>query len=298
MKDVIILGAGTAGMSAALYAKRYGLDTVVVEQNMAGGQIVNTPDVENYPGIMKVSGFEFALKLMEQINALGVDITYQNITKYELLGDVKRIHFGDQVLEAKTVIIANGVERRKLGVTGEDEFSGRGVSYCATCDGAFFKDKVTAIVGGGNTALEDALFLAGNCKKVYLIHRRDEFRGNQILVDRIKTRDNIEILYTSKITEIKGEASVTSIDVDVRGEVKNFEVDGVFVAVGQVSNNGPFEGVIDLDEAGFIIANEDAKTNVEGVFVAGDTRTKILRQLITAAADGAIAASQCASYIL
>lgn len=297
MKDVIIIGAGTAGMSAGVYAKRYGLDVVIIESNLPGGQIVNTPDVENYPGILKTTGVDFAMGLMEQVTSLGVEILYEAITDYDITGDVKKITMGDKVLEAKTLIIANGVRRRELSVPGEKELSGKGVSYCATCDGAFYQGKDVAIVGGGNTALEDALFLANNCNKVYLIHRRNEFRGNKILVDKVLTKENIEILYDTVTVSINGENSVSSMSLKTNDEDVSIDVAGVFVAVGQESNNGPFVGILDTDQSGFIVAGEDTKTNVTGVFVAGDSRTKALRQLITAASDGAVSAFECANFL-
>ena len=295
--DTIIIGAGTAGMSAGLYAKRSGLEVLILENNIPGGQIVSTPDVENYPGIKKTTGVDFASGLMEQITDLGVNISYESVLTYDLTSKTKEITTKNNVYQCKTVIIANGVNRRELGCKGEDSFKGKGVSYCATCDGAFFKGKVTAIVGGGNTALEDALFLSNNCKKVYLIHRREEFRGNQILVDSILKRENIEILYNSKITQINGELSVSSIVINTDGQEKTHDVSGVFVAIGLIPNNQPFEGVIELDKTGYIKADETLKTNISGVFVAGDTRTKLVRQLVTAASDGAVSAIMCANYL-
>ncbi|MFI3225856.1 MAG: FAD-dependent oxidoreductase [Clostridia bacterium] len=297
MYDILIIGGGTAGMSAGIYAKRSGLNVLVIESNVPGGQIVNTPDVENYPGILKTTGFEFAMKLMEQLSALDVEIMYDQILDYDLKSDIKKLTFADKTIEGKTIIIANGVNRRELGCEGEDKFKGSGVSYCATCDGAFYKDKDVAIVGGGNTALEDALFLANNCKTVYLVHRRDEFRGNKILVDAVLKRENIKVLYNSQVISINGDKVVSSVTIDTSGQAVNYDVSGIFIAVGLIPSNEVFRGVIDLDEGGYIKASEDLLTNVPGVFVAGDTRTKLLRQLITAASDGAIAAVQAAMYL-
>lgn len=297
MYDILIIGAGTAGMTAGIYAKRAGFSVLVVENSVAGGQIINTPDIENYPAILKTTGFEFATSMMSQLKTLEVEILYDKILKYELTEKIKKIHFANKIIECKTVIIANGVNRKKLGCEGEEKFSGAGVSYCATCDGAFYKNRDVIMVGGGNTALEDALFLANNCKTVYLVHRRDQFRANKILVESVLKRENIKILYNSKVCEIKGDKMVSSVIVSTDEKRDEYSVSGVFVAVGLSPSNEVFKGVIDLDEYGYIKSDEQLLTNISGVFVAGDTRTKLLRQLVTAASDGAIASFQAGIYL-
>ena len=301
MVDIIIIGGGPAGLSAALYAKRYGMSLMVLESAMYGGQVANTPEVENYPGIMSIGGADFAFQLYEQIANLGVEIKLEGVDSADLSGPVKVIKTSKDTYEAKTVIIANGAKRRKLMCVGERELTGKGVSYCATCDGAFFKGKDVAIVGGGNTALEDAMFLANNCKTVHLIHRRDAFRGNQILVDALLRRENIIIHYDSVVDEIYGHDKVHGIIIN---NLKNsalervdIPVSGVFVAIGLEPDNKLFADQITLDKAGYIIAGEDCITNIKGVYAAGDTRTKGLRQIITAAADGAVAAFEASNLI-
>ncbi len=297
MYDIVVLGGGIAGMSAAIYGRRYGYSVAVIEENLIGGQIVNTPDVENYPAIMLISGAELSFTLLEQVTKLGAEVIYGQVTAYDIEGAVKTLTMPDREIKGKTLIIANGLKRRELGCPGEQDFKGKGVGYCATCDGAFYKQKQVALVGGGNTALEDALFLSKICTKVYLIHRRDEFRGNEITVEKIKQKENIEIIYSGTVKEIKGDTKVRSVEVNTKDGVRELVVDGIFIAVGQVTNNGCFSDVLDMDEGGFITADETTVTNLNGVYAAGDTRVKELRQLVTAAADGAVAASQCAKYL-
>ncbi|HBF7897191.1 thioredoxin-disulfide reductase [Clostridioides difficile] len=299
MVDIIVIGAGPAGLTSAIYAMRAGLSVTVFEKNIYGGQVASTSEVENYPAVQKISGVEFSNNIYNQAVAQGVDIQFDEVEEINLEEKVKVVKTSSGEHKAKTVILANGVERRKLGCAGEKEFTGRGVSYCATCDGAFFKDKEVAIVGGGNTALEDALFLANNCTKVYLIHRRDSFRGEEVLEKSVKARKNIEILYSHGVEKIEGEKTVSKIEVkNLKTEEKRtIDVSGIFIAIGLKPNNKMFENVLDLDEGGYIISDESCTTSVEGVYVAGDSRTKFLRQIITAASDGAIAAVQAANYI-
>lgn len=298
MYDMIILGAGTAGLSAAIYGVRSGLSVLVIEKNYHGGQIVNTPDVENYPGIMKISGYEFVENLYRQVTALGVKIVYEQIKGMDLRPAVKTVVTSEHNYQAKTVIIANGAAHRHLKCPGEDKLIGKGVSYCATCDGAFYRDQDVCIVGGGNTALEDALYLANNCRRVYLVHRSDAFRANKVTIDAVKSRPNIEIIYNSTVEEILGNETVTGVVLkDNRSYAKHeLAVNGVFVAIGLEPENQMFAGMIRLDANGYIVAGEDCKTNLAGVYVAGDTRTKKVRQLVTAAADGAVAATEAAQY--
>ena len=297
--DIAIIGAGPAGLAAAIYGQRAGLKTITFEANVHGGQIINTPEVENYPALGKVSGVEYAMTIYEQAVGFGAEIEYKAVTDVELEGDIKTLKCNDgSEYQAKTVIIATGVVRRKLEIPGEDRFLGAGVSYCATCDGLFFKDKVATVVGGGNTALEDAVYLAGICEKVYLIHRRDEFRGSRHEVEKVLANPKIEILYDTIPLAIEGEGNVSRLKVkNVKTEEeKTLYTSAVFVAVGLVPQNDLFAGKVDMD-SGYIAAGENCLTNVPGVFVAGDTRTKSLRQLVTATSDGAIAATAAAHYL-
>ncbi|MGI5896382.1 MAG: thioredoxin-disulfide reductase [Oscillospiraceae bacterium] len=297
--QVLIIGAGTAGLSAAIYAARQTLNVLVIENKMTGGQIVNSPDVENYPGIEAVSGYEFTETLLKQAKSFGAKVISAVPTRYQLTGKPKHVFVGEQDYTADTVILANGAEHRKLGCPGEERLAGRGVSYCATCDGAFFRGKEVCIVGGGNTALDDALYLAKLCKKVRLIHRRDAFRASAGTVERVLKNEVIEFIPNTQVKEILGENKVTAVQlVDKDGKETELATDAVFVAVGLKPDNGIFAPEVALSEDGYILADESCKTNVEGVFVAGDTRTKLLRQLVTAAADGAVAATQAANYLM
>ncbi len=272
----------------------------MLEKTIYGGQVVNTPMVENYPGIQTIAGADLAMALYDQVTSLGVEIRLEEPVSVQLDTNPKAIATARGLYEGKTVIIANGVKRRKLGCPGEEKFSGRGVSYCATCDGAFFRGKVAAIVGGGNTALEDALFLANHCSAVHLIHRREQFRGSQILAEAVKKRENIILHYNTVVEEIAGEDKVTGLRLKevTTGKETLLAAEGVFVAIGLMPDNGFFTGQLELDGAGYIRAGEDCRTNLPGVFAAGDTRTKAVRQIITAAADGAVAALGAAGELL
>ncbi|MED9933211.1 MAG: thioredoxin-disulfide reductase [Catenibacillus sp.] len=299
MYDMIIVGAGTAGLSAAIYGARAGKNVLVLEANTYGGQIVRSPEVENYPGIAHISGYEFAQNLYDQAVNLGAAVEFENVVEIRADGQEKYVVTEDNEYTARAVILATGAVNRPLGVDGEDDFVGAGISYCATCDGAFFKGKDVAVVGGGSTALEDALFLSAYCRKVYLIHRRDAFRGEQKYVDNLKTKDNIEFVLNSQVTALKGNDFLEAVDVKnkVSGETVTLPVSGLFVAIGQMPQNGPFAGLINLDDGGYIAAGEDCRTNVEGIFTAGDCRTKTVRQLTTAASDGAAAALAACEYL-
>lgn len=299
MFDIIVVGAGTAGLSAAIYGVRAGKKVLVLEEKSYGGQIINTPEVENYPGIKNISGFEFATNLYEQAKELGAEIAYERVKQILDGKEKKQVITGEKTYEAKSVIIATGAKNRPLGLEGEKEFIGAGVSYCATCDGMFFRGKDVAVVGGGNTALEDTTFLSNYCNKVYLIHRRDEFRGDEHSVNRLKQKDNVEFVMESRVTELAGEGRLDAITVEhiPTGELSNISVAGLFVAIGQMPDNEAFRELIDVDVAGYICATEDCKTKVPGVFTAGDCRTKTVRQLTTAAADGAVAALAACEYI-
>lgn len=293
MTDLIILGAGTAGLSAAIYAVRAGLSLRLLETSLPGGQILNSPDVDNYPGIPSISGFDFVQNLTAHAAGLGVEPEFTAVSRADLAGNVKRIRTGREVLESRAVILATGASHRSLGCPGEAEFRGKGVSYCATCDGAFFRGKDVAVVGGGNTALEDALFLANLCRRVYLIHRREEFRAQQAAVNAVRSRENIQLVLGEQVEKISGDKQVSAVTLKSGRELP---VSGVFIAVGLAPNTALFEGQLDLDN-GYIRAGEDCHTSLPGVFAAGDVRTKPLRQLITAAADGAVAAVEAGKYL-
>ena len=299
MRDLIIIGAGPAGLASAIYGKRAGLDVLVIDESgIGGGQVVTTYEVDNYPGMPKINGMDLGESFKNHAVDCGAEFVEASVDGIEKNDGVFTLDTSEGKLQAKTVIAATGAKHRQLLVPGEEELQGMGVSYCATCDGAFFKNRVVAVVGGGDVALEDALFLARGCSKVYLIHRRDSFRGAQVLVDKVKAATNIEILYSSKINKIVGEDSVESIEVvGIKEEkVTNIEVNGVFIAVGMQPVSELFEGFVDM-ENGYIVADESGVTSVDGFFVAGDLRTKKLRQIITAAADGANAATSASEYI-
>ena len=299
MNDIIIKGAGTAGLSAAIYARRAGKKALILEALSYGGQIINTPEVENYPGIKNISGFDFATGLYEQAAALGAEIEYVRVTGIESNADgSKTVHTTDGDRKCKAVIIATGAKNRPLGIDREEELTGSGISYCATCDGAFYKKKSVAVNGGGNTAIEDAGFLSNFCSKVYVIHRRDEFRADVHEVEKLKAKENVEFILDSEVTALLGDDELTGIEVTNKktGEKKELEISGLFIAIGQMPDNTAFASVVDLDEKGYIIGKEDCLTNTPGVFTAGDCRTKAVRQLTTAAADGAVAALAAAAY--
>lgn len=299
MKDIIIVGGGPGGITAAIYAKRAGLDISVFEGMSPGGQVMTTPEIENYPGF-NGTGFDLSMKFFEQATALGVDFQFENVKKMEKNEDVFSLvcESGNE-FEAKSVIIASGAKRRKLDISGEAEFIGRGVSYCATCDGNFFKDKVAVVVGGGNTAVEDAIYLSKLCKKVYLIHRRDSFRASKVLTDRLYANKDIELVLNAVPTEICGSDKVEYITVSdkVTGETRKIETDGVFVAVGTIPETSFVPADVVLNEGGYIVTNEKCMTNIDGLFAVGDVRNTPLKQVITAAADGAVAATYATEYI-
>lgn len=298
MYDIIIIGAGPAGMTAAIYGKRALKSVLILEAITYGGQIINTLDIENYPVEAHISGFDFATKLYNQVIDLGAEIKYEKVTKIIDKNEYKEVMTSKNTYQAKTIIIATGADNRKLGLKNESDLIGKGLSYCATCDGNFFKKKDVAVVGGGNTALEDALYLSSIANKVYLIHRRDQFRGDQSVVEKLKEQDNVEFVYNSNVTKLIADESLTSIEVTNKdGSTKNIPVKGLFIAIGKVPENENFKNLINVDEAGYIIADESCHTNIPGIFVAGDTRNKELRQLVTATADGAIAATEAVKYL-
>ena len=288
MYDIIVVGAGPAGLTAAIYARRANKTVLVLESQSYGGQIINAHKVENYPGIPNVSGIDYATALFEQTKDLGAEIKFETVIEVTEEKLVKTEH---NTYNAKAVILATGAKNKKLGIPEEADYIGKGVSYCATCDGNFYKGKDVAVVGGGNTALEDALYLSNIVNKVYLIHRRDTFRGEAQYVEDLKKKDNVEFILNSNVIDLKGEI-LESIDVKDKDEnIKNIKVSGLFVAVGQAPTNDIFKNVVDVDESGYIKTIDDVHTKTKGIYVAGDTRTKDLRQLTTAVSDGSIAAT-------
>lgn len=299
--DLIIIGSGPAGLAAAIYAQRAKLDTIVIEESfVSGGQVVTTYEVDNYPGLPGISGMDLGSTLREHAEKMGAVFVRDKVLELVTDGEEKTVKGKKDTYYAKTVILATGAKHRMLEVPGEKELSGMGVSYCATCDGAFFRGKKVAVVGGGDVAVEDAIFLARACEKVYLIHRRDELRAAGILQERLMELENVEILWDTVVDEIQGENKVESLLLTQKktGEKKEFAVDGVFIAVGITPNSELVKGKLDLDEQGYIAAGEDGKTSEEGVYAAGDVRTKQLRQILTAASDGANCVTSVQNYLL
>ena len=291
MYDVIIIGAGPAGLCAGIYATRGGLKTAVIECKSVGGQAQTAADIQNYPGIISTSGFDLCYTMMNQCSSFGAEFIFDEITAVSLDENVKKITLASgQIVESKTVIIASGASARKLDVENEENFIGKGVSYCATCDGAFFKGKTVAVIGGGNTAAEDALYLEKLASKVYLVHRRDALRADKILCDRLE-KSNVSIVWDSVVQSLSGEDKVAQITLkNVKTDaLTSLSVDGVFVAIGQIPNSQLFENV-GKTASGYIITNEVMRTSMDGVYAVGDVRNKTLRQVVTACADGAIAA--------
>lgn len=297
--DLIIIGSGPAGLSAAVYGKRAGLNLLVIEKNyMSGGQILNTYEVDNYLGLPGMNGFDMGMQFRAHADKLEVEFKEAEVSGIEN-GAVKVVHTTAGDYETRAVILAMGAKHAKLGVPGEERLSGRGVSYCATCDGAFFKNKTVAVIGGGDVALEDAAFLARYCQRVYLIHRRDELRGARILQKQLENMENVEILYSHTVQEICGQEQVNRLVLENHKDQssRELEADGVFIAVGMLPETGWLPEWIEKDEKGYLVAGEEGKTSVEGIFVAGDVRRKSLRQIVTAVADGANAAISAAGYI-
>ena len=298
--DVIIIGGGPGGYTAALYAARANLSTLVIEKFAPGGQMATTDIVENYPGFVEgINGFELGMQMKKGAERFGVKTKLAEVLSVELDGEVKLVHTKKATFEAKTVILALGASPRELGLSNERELRGRGVSYCATCDGSFYRDKTVVIVGGGNTAVADAIFLAKICKKVYLVHRRDELRASKTYMEALENTENIEFVWSSVVTEVIADQFVTGVKVKSRKDDSEREIacDGVFVAIGNVPNTDLIKGQVELDEAGYVPADETTKTNIPGVFAVGDMRAKPLRQIVTAVADGAVAAKFAEEYI-
>ncbi len=298
MYDVIIVGAGPAGLTSAIYTRRAEKKTLVLEAMSYGGQIINTLSIDNYPVAPHISGFDFATKLYEQAKDLGAEIVFEKVVNIQNYDTYKEVITTKNTYQAKTIILATGAENRKLNLPNEKEFVGKGISYCATCDGAFYRGKEVAVQGGGNTALEDALYLSDIAKKVYLIHRRDTFRADETFIQQVKLKANIELVLNSTVTQLNGNDTLESIVVtNCDGTVKTIPVDGLFVAIGRVPETENFNQLIHTNDFGYVIAGEDCHTNVDGIYVAGDSRTKSVRQLVTATSDGAVAAIEAIHYL-
>ncbi len=294
--DLIIIGGGPAGLTAGVYARRGGLNVLIVENQAVGGQMSRTLEIENYPGFPTVNGFQLAMSMQEQCTTLGVEFAYGNIEHLDLDGKDKKLAIDGQEYSSKVVIIATGTTPTYLNIKGEKEFAGRGVSYCAVCDGGFFKDKNVIVVGGGNTALEDAMYLQRFAKTVYLAHRRDEYRASKILVDKLN-ESNVKQLKSCVIDEIVGENKVTNVKVKnlKTNEISSINMDGVFVAVGQTPTASLFN--VKKNERGYILVDQEMKTSIDGVFAAGDVTEKQIRQIVTACSDGAIAAESALKFL-
>ena len=298
--DVIIIGGGPAGYTAALYAARANLTAMVIEKFAPGGQMATTEIVENYPGFVEgINGFELGMQMKKGAERFGVKTKLAEVKSVELDKNPKLIHTSKDTFQAKTIILALGAYPRELGLPNERNLRGRGVSYCATCDGMFYKDKTVVIVGGGNTAVADAIFLAKICKKVYLVHRRDELRASKTYMESLEKTENIEFIWSSEVVEILADEFVTGVKVKSRNDdsVRMVACDGIFVAIGNVPNTELIQGQVELDEAGYVPADETTRTNIPGVFAVGDMRNKPLRQIVTAVADGAVASKYAEEYI-
>ncbi|MBQ2931858.1 MAG: thioredoxin-disulfide reductase [Clostridia bacterium] len=298
MYDIIIIGGGPAGLTAALYALRAEKSVLVLEKMGLGGQIALTDRVENFPGIAEISGFDFAEALSGQVKSLGGEIKYENVVEIRP-GKEKIVVTPKNEYTAKSVIIATGVKNRLIGAEGEEKLIGRGISYCAVCDGSFYRGKTVAVIGGGNTALQDAEYLSQIATKVYLIHRRSEFRAEERLVRKLKTLENVEFLLNTTVERFCGDQKLSGLDLisTSDGKTRHIDLDGAFVAVGKVPQNEGFKGLVSLSDGGYVVAGEDCLTSVEGIFAAGDCRIKDVRQLTTAVGDGSVAALAASKYI-
>ena len=296
--DTIIIGGGPAGYTAALYAARAGLDTLIIEKMSVGGQMTLTGDIENYPGFDEgIDGITLGMKMQSGAECFGAKTVYDEVLKVDFSNEIKRIKtFGGEYF-AKTVIVAVGANPKELGLENESKFVGRGIHYCAHCDGRFYKDKIVAVVGGGNSAAADALYLSRLAEKVYLIHRRDTLRATKIYHEPLMSTENIELLWNSTVAELCGENKLALVKIKNKDTIKQFDVNGVFVSIGRRPATEFLKEVLPLDDNGYIIAGEDTKTSIPGVFVAGDVRTKSLRQIVTATADGAVAAHFAEEYL-
>ena len=295
--DIIVIGGGPAGLTAAIYARRAGKSVLVIEKGAFGGQITWSPKVENFPSHTSLSGAELGDLMMEQAMAQGAEIELDEAKRVETDGEIKTVHCEYGSFQCRALIIATGAKPRMLGLEREEELVGAGVCFCAVCDGAFYKDKAVAVTGGGNSALQDAMLLSEKCSKVYLIHRRDSFRGEAKLVEALREKENVEFILNARIEKLLGEEELSALLVRQEEKEYELEVDGLFVAIGHAPDNKAFAGLIELDEAGYALAGEDCTGAVPGVFVAGDCRRKKVRQVTTAVADGSVAALAACEWL-
>ena len=297
--DVVIVGAGPAGMTAAVYASRANLSTLMLERGMPGGQMANTEEVENFPGFDYITGPELSNKMFEHSQKFGAEYKYADIKNVEVDGDIKVIKTSSDDILARTLIIATGAEHKKIGIPGEEELAGRGVSYCAICDGAFFKEKHLVVIGGGDSAVEEGMFLTKFASKVTIVHRRDTLRAQEILQDRAFNSEKIDFIWNTEIESINGEGKVSSVTLrnNETDETYDFEADGVFIYIGMKPLTAPFENLGILTEDGYVDSNDEMETSQKGVFAAGDVRVKTLRQIVTATGDGSIAAQNAYEYL-
>ena len=299
MYDIIIVGAGPAGMTAAIYASQARKKILLLEKSVYGGQIVTADKVKNYPGFEEISGYEYATKLYNQVKTFNPDFKFEEVIEIKNNNDFKEVVTNKNSYKGKSIIIATGSKNRKLGLPNEDKLIGKGVSYCSTCDGMFFKDKTVAITGGGNNAIDDALYLSDIANKVYLIYRQKDFKIDSLNLEKLKEKENVEFILNSNITELIGNEKLESIvvkDNDTNTENK-IDVDGIFIAIGHIPVSSMCKNLVKTNELGYIIADENCHTNVDGIFVAGDIRIKPVRQLTTACSDGTVAALNACKYL-
>lgn len=299
MYDIIIIGAGPAGMTAGVYAKQARKNVLILEKDTYGGQILKADKVKNYPGFTEISGFEFATKLYNQLKELEPDIKFEEVIEIKNFDDYKEVLTKKNSYKTKSIIIASGAQNRKLGLTNEDKLIGKGISYCATCDGMFFRNKEIAITGGGNSAIDDALYLSNIAKKIYVIYRQKEFRIESINLSKLKEKDNVEFILSSNIIDIRGNDKLESIVLknNDTNEESTLNIDGLFIAIGHIPVSSMCKNIVDTDEKGYIISKEDCKTNIDGIFAAGDIRIKDVRQLTTACSDGTVASLNACKYL-
>ncbi|MBO8461368.1 MAG: thioredoxin-disulfide reductase [Firmicutes bacterium] len=298
--DVIIIGGGPAGLTAAIYTKRSGFKVLLLERLACGGQMNLTSKIENYPGLEEIDGYMLSMKMEDQAKDFGVEIKYENVINVNLKNKVKSIQSEKETYYARSVVISTGANERKLGIENEDNLIGKGLSYCATCDGNFYKGKDVAIVGGGNTAIADLLALKNIANKIYLIYRGDKLKASKIYLDSLKSMQNLTILYNTVINKVNVNQKIESLDLlnTNLNEISNLKIDGLFIAIGRVPNTELFKGQLNLDENNYIIADETTKTNIEGVFAVGDVRRKALRQIVTATSDGANCSKSIEEYLM
>lgn len=297
MYDIIIIGAGPAGMTAALYAIEAKKKVLILDKDCAGGQILKAKNIKNYPGFTSISGIEYSERLLNQLVKLDAEIKYEEVNSIKIVDDIKYVTTNTSSYSSRSLIIATGSENKKLNIPGEKELIGKGVSYCPMCDGMFFKDKTVAIIGGGNSCIDGALYLSGICKKVYVIYRKKEFRSTVLGVQELKNNKSIEFILNANIKKIIGENNLDKIIVEIDNEEKEIELDGLFIEIGKIPISSLCKDLIKLDDKGYIISDEKCTTNIEGIFVAGDIRQKEYRQLTTAVSDGTIAALNACKYL-